>query len=427
MPRQLSDKGANHSGWASAVVVILTLLVVLAMVGLTLTALLRERKHSLQGAVHRASAQAQLLGEHAAGLLYNVDLTLLATKHLLEVATEVSSDAAAETTSFPPEVADFIRAQQIFLPQVSGFAYFSATGELLHSSSDIWADSPPPSLAAHRDSWLELFVGTIADKEGEVEIFISRRIERADRSFAGVLAVAVTPAFFSRRYENYLGNEVTATLLFDRSGTVLAGWSADGATAGKNAGLTLDDLPTFADLAEALPLAGGLQSRDEAEQFLATFQLADFPFHIAVASSKKLVLAGWYAESRKNLAVLAISALLAGVATLIAGAHRRKRRAAEAALHRHKLRLEQTVVQRTRDISRINRQLVEKNEALGQALAEIKTLSAFLPICSYCKKIRDDNGSWNQMEQYIGSQTGTEFSHGICPDCAKVHFPDIEL
>ncbi len=52
---------------------------------------------------------------------------------------------------------------------------------------------------------------------------------------------------------------------------------------------------------------------------------------------------------------------------------------------------------------------------------EISTLKDILPICSYCKNIRDDEGSWERMEIYISSHSDTKFSHGICPDClAKV-------
>jgi len=54
---------------------------------------------------------------------------------------------------------------------------------------------------------------------------------------------------------------------------------------------------------------------------------------------------------------------------------------------------------------------------LQQALAEIKTLSGLLPICSYCKKIRDDKGYWNQLESYISKHSEASFTHSICPEC----------
>ena len=64
---------------------------------------------------------------------------------------------------------------------------------------------------------------------------------------------------------------------------------------------------------------------------------------------------------------------------------------------------------------------------LQKALSEVKTLQGFLPICSHCKKIRDDKGYWNQIETYIRDRSDAEFSHGICPECAKKYYPDMGL
>jgi len=50
-------------------------------------------------------------------------------------------------------------------------------------------------------------------------------------------------------------------------------------------------------------------------------------------------------------------------------------------------------------------------------LDEIETLRGIVPICAYCKKIRDDDGYWNQVEKYVSKHTGAKFSHGICPAC----------
>jgi len=61
---------------------------------------------------------------------------------------------------------------------------------------------------------------------------------------------------------------------------------------------------------------------------------------------------------------------------------------------------------------------------LQAALAQVKTLSGLLPICSGCKKIRDDQGYWNRIETFISKHSDAQFSHGICPDCTKKYFPD---
>lgn len=62
---------------------------------------------------------------------------------------------------------------------------------------------------------------------------------------------------------------------------------------------------------------------------------------------------------------------------------------------------------------------------LCDALAQVKTLSGLLPICSSCKKIRDDAGYWNQIEAYISKHSEAEFSHSICPTCMKKLYPDL--
>jgi PleD family two-component response regulator len=62
---------------------------------------------------------------------------------------------------------------------------------------------------------------------------------------------------------------------------------------------------------------------------------------------------------------------------------------------------------------------------LQEALEKIKTLKGLLPICSFCKKIRDDKGYWNQIEVYVREHSDADFSHSICPDCAKKYYPKL--
>ena len=69
-------------------------------------------------------------------------------------------------------------------------------------------------------------------------------------------------------------------------------------------------------------------------------------------------------------------------------------------------------------------QVLEEKTKLEQALAEIKILQGILPVCSFCKKIRDEDNEWHAMEHYISSHSQAEFSHGFCPTCAEKHYPD---
>jgi PAS domain S-box-containing protein len=81
-----------------------------------------------------------------------------------------------------------------------------------------------------------------------------------------------------------------------------------------------------------------------------------------------------------------------------------------------------------RDISAI-KQIEQERERLiadlQKALAEIKTLHGILPICSFCKKIRNDKGAWTHLESYISEHTDALFSHGLCQECAKQHYPEV--
>lgn len=80
-----------------------------------------------------------------------------------------------------------------------------------------------------------------------------------------------------------------------------------------------------------------------------------------------------------------------------------------------------------RDITKRKKTEKEKQKLIKKlniALDEVNQLSGLLPICSYCKKIRDDDGYWSQLESYISKHSGVKFSHGICADCVKKHYPD---
>jgi PAS domain S-box-containing protein len=83
-----------------------------------------------------------------------------------------------------------------------------------------------------------------------------------------------------------------------------------------------------------------------------------------------------------------------------------------------------------RDIT--ERKLGEKErekfiKELQEVLKEIKTLRGILPLCSYCKKIRDDKGYWEQVDVYIYKHLQADISHSLCPDCAKEHYPDLDI
>ena len=78
-------------------------------------------------------------------------------------------------------------------------------------------------------------------------------------------------------------------------------------------------------------------------------------------------------------------------------------------------------------IVQLQRALTERFHELEDALKRVKQLQGLLPICSYCKKIRNDRNYWEQVDAYITSHSEAQFSHGVCPDCFEIHLkPQLE-
>jgi hypothetical protein len=74
---------------------------------------------------------------------------------------------------------------------------------------------------------------------------------------------------------------------------------------------------------------------------------------------------------------------------------------------------------------RQRRRAVRLERALERELARVKILRGLLPICSFCKKIRDDGGYWNQLEQYVAANSQADFSHAVCPECITKEYPEL--
>jgi DNA-binding NtrC family response regulator len=110
---------------------------------------------------------------------------------------------------------------------------------------------------------------------------------------------------------------------------------------------------------------------------------------------------------------------------------------ARETIARHNMELEKINAQLSASNRELTNEIHERKKAeaekekliveLRESLAKIKTLSGLLPICAWCKKIRDDAGYWQQLESYIGKHSGAEFSHSICPECLEKNFNDPDL
>ena len=113
-----------------------------------------------------------------------------------------------------------------------------------------------------------------------------------------------------------------------------------------------------------------------------------------------------YCIEKTIFLVLGLTSILLVAKSLKRKHHQKKR--AQAALIRINRNLESIVEART--------------AGLKEALSNLKQLSGLLPICSACKRVRDDKGYWNQIESYISSRSEAEFTHSLCPDCEEELF-----
>ena len=72
----------------------------------------------------------------------------------------------------------------------------------------------------------------------------------------------------------------------------------------------------------------------------------------------------------------------------------------------------------------LEQQVAQRTEKLQKALDDVKTLEGILPLCSYCKKIRNEKEEWQDVDAYIYTHSQADISHGICPECTKKHYPE---
>lgn len=84
------------------------------------------------------------------------------------------------------------------------------------------------------------------------------------------------------------------------------------------------------------------------------------------------------------------------------------------------------IIQGHLELMYMNHVLGVRNKNLMDFISEIKILRGIIPICSFCKKVRTDKGYWESVEEYLADHSDAEFSHGVCPDCKKKYYNELE-
>lgn len=97
----------------------------------------------------------------------------------------------------------------------------------------------------------------------------------------------------------------------------------------------------------------------------------------------------------------------------------------EPAILKAKVRIFAELYHQRRLIERQVTEISAQRDTLERQLKEIETLRGFLPVCCNCRKVRDDGGYWHGVEEYLRAHAGTQFTHGLCPDCAQELYGDL--
>lgn len=329
----------------------------------------------------------QVLERNLDGEIRRVEFALSLLKQ------EIEGKGAQGGPAFPG-IEDSIRALFAQLPALDSLRVADAEGWIRHGIG-VPATVPPQSIADRdyfhvlRDNpevGLQISKPLLGRISGKWVIILARGLRGGDGRFGGVVYGVVTLDAFTRSLTLVDPGANGTVSLRDGEGGLIARYSR----------VPSPPFP-IGDRTVAAPFVGLLQAKVPSGQFVAksavdgltrSFALqrvGGHPLYLTVGLAEVDYLAGW---RREVWQVTGLCALF-GAGSLLFGIWIRRSMKRDAA--------------RIRDLRR--------------ALDEVDALQDFLPICMYCKKVRDDQNYWSQLEHYLHEHAGTVFSHGICPEC----------
>jgi hypothetical protein len=375
------------------------------VLGLTWRTVQGERLRETEAAKRTTDNLARVLEEALDASIKQIDLALLSTKE--EVERELVGGGVRGA-----ELEAFIGRLHPRLPHLDSIRYADATGRVR-----LGIGVPPGSNVsiADRDDFLcarderpgdmAISAPLVSRFSGKWSIIFARRANRPDGSFGGVVYANVTLEQFTRTLAQIDVGSDGAVVLRGADMEMIARYPPR-----PEIGRSVGEKAASKRLLEAVA-AGTTESTyianspfDGVERVVSYRRVNSYPLHLIVALSLNDYLAEWRGNSTRAWALAALFVLLSVVSSVLMVRYWRK----------------ETEARIQKQVEESQQQLIGE---LRTALAEVKTLSGLLPICSHCKMIRDDRGYWNRIESYIRERSDAEFTHGICPDCAERYFP----
>lgn len=324
--------------FSPATVFILPLFILIwVFLGFVVFTKLKDREILLENAAIRGQTQARVLAEHGSGLFRAIDITLISILSSLEGEGDLRER-------------DFRRRIQqrvLFLHQLKDIQILGAEGHLIYTHQELSPLSAAERdflVAVHRDAMMDFHIHT-GQNSGEESrsLRFSRRMERPDGTFAGVLTAIVDFAHFRENYREFAAEGIRSIFLYNVEGEILSGWSdihlkspsplLSGYTAFK-----AFDLKTLTE--------GGIRILGNADTLIVTCQLPDFPFYLAVEMDKGMLLTRWRRELWTVGIVFGLSLFSLLFLAMALQRQAEKRRRAEASALQFKARSEITQVMR---------------------------------------------------------------------------------
>lgn len=354
---------------------------------MALASLRQSLRSHRERAVATAQNLVQVLDHYVGDTIGKADLALWAVKDEVERGAD------------PRGLDGFIRRQFERVPGLVALRTTDAQGRIDHDSG---GEVRQVVSLADREHFLRLrddpHAGLVISKPllgrltGTWVIVAARRLEGPGHRFAGMALAVISLDQFQRAFSSLDVGPHGSVALRDLDLGLIARYPEAG-SAGTAVGQKVVS-QAFQDFVRSGQRVGIYRTRTPFDQVRRTFairRVEGLPYFILVGVADRDYLAGWRWEvAQESLEVALIWGLTLVGFVLIRRTWLRQQ-AARAELER--------------------------------LLAEVKTLGGMLPICSHCKKIRDDKGYWNQLEAYLNEHTDAEFTHGICPECAREAFP----
>lgn len=411
-PTRSTEYQVNTHAFATrlAAGIILANLIILCLVILVVSQLRHEREDRAEVTAQNLS---RLLEHDISHLLDKIDITLLVVADEAERQYRRGGiDRQAMGTFMSRQHARIPEADNLRMADSKGDIVFGADlidGKMVNIADrdyfTIFSNNPRAGLYISKP-----LISRVINKW---VVIVARGINHPDGSFQGVAWGVLSLDYFSKLFASLNIGPTGGISLRDAEMGIIARYPAPRDISKIIGNKTLS--PELRRLFEAGKSEGTFftpSSWDNTAKIVSYRKIGKYPLFINIGLATKDYLAGWRLDTAKIGALSACYVLVSLLLSWALFARYKREKLAEINLYRLNEELEQRVVERTAELH-------VKNSELEASLARVKQLEGIIPICMYCKKIRDDQNSWQQLEKYISEHSEVLFSHGICPKCAE--------